>query len=202
MEQKGKKEGGWGEGIFALLRLRIERFRFSLIKRKLKQKIFHLLLKEKMGAEKNKKCNEKISVLVCRSKAEASGNAPTELPVFSERKISFRATTRSASGQSGFCSKKVRISSKQYRQFTISAFWGEIASALRASAGARSAPKPHFAPICHAPRGEKETAWFWIWKFVWAKPKAKQSFANQSFFVSPLAKHRSDNFNILTIIKL
>jgi hypothetical protein len=37
-KQKGKKEGGWGEGIFALLRLRIERFRFSLIKRKLRQR--------------------------------------------------------------------------------------------------------------------------------------------------------------------
>jgi hypothetical protein len=49
------------------LRLRIERFRFSLIKRKPKQKIFQILLpacrqagKKKMGAEKNKKCNEKI----------------------------------------------------------------------------------------------------------------------------------------------
>lgn len=71
------------------------------------------------GAEKNEKCNEKISVLVCRSGVEASGNAPTELPVFSERKISFGATTRSARGQSGFCSKKVRISSKRYRQFSL-----------------------------------------------------------------------------------
>jgi len=51
-KQKGKKEGGWGEGIFALLRLRIERFRFSLIKRKPKQKIFHLLSKEKNGGQK------------------------------------------------------------------------------------------------------------------------------------------------------
>ena len=51
-KQKGKKEGGWGEGIFALLRLRIKRFRFSLIKRKPKQKIFHLLLKEKNGGQK------------------------------------------------------------------------------------------------------------------------------------------------------
>jgi hypothetical protein len=34
------------------LRLRIERFRFSLIKRKPKQKIFHLLLKEKNGGQK------------------------------------------------------------------------------------------------------------------------------------------------------
>ena len=54
-KQKGKKEGGLGEGIFALLRLRIERFRFSLIKRKPKQKIFHLLLKEKNGGQKKLK---------------------------------------------------------------------------------------------------------------------------------------------------
>ena len=50
-KQKGKKEWGWGEGIFALLRLKIERFRFSLIKRKPKQKIFHLLLKDKVNCE-------------------------------------------------------------------------------------------------------------------------------------------------------
>ena len=156
-KQKGKKEGGWGEGIFALLRLRIERFRFSLIKRKPKQKIFHLLLKEKKwGAEKNKKCNEKISVLVCRSGAEASGNAPIELPVFSERKISFRATTRSARGQSGFCSKKVRISTKRYRQFTISEFSEVLRTCGAVAPPAGGTERADFATICHAPRGEKE----------------------------------------------
>ena len=87
-KQKGKKEGGWGEGIFALLRLELERFRFPLIKRKSKQKIFHLLLKEKNGGRKNKKCNEKISVLVRRSEAEASGNAPTELSRSTSVKLS------------------------------------------------------------------------------------------------------------------
>ena len=72
-KQKGKKEGGLGEGIFALLRLRIERFRFSLIKRNPKQKIFQILLKEKNGGRKKiKKCIEKISVLVRRSGAEAN----------------------------------------------------------------------------------------------------------------------------------
>jgi len=102
-EQKGKKEGGWGEGIFALLRLRIERFRFPLIKRNPKQKIFHLLLKEKNGGRKKlKKCNEKISVLFRRSVAEASGNAPH---------------------YSGFCSKKVRISTKRYRQNIKTGFY-------------------------------------------------------------------------------
>ncbi|MAZ67150.1 hypothetical protein CL652_00005, partial [bacterium] len=80
-EQKGKKEGGLGEGIFALLRLELERFRFPLIKRNPKQKIFQILLKEKKwGQKKLKKCIEKFSVLVRRSVAEASGNAPIELP--------------------------------------------------------------------------------------------------------------------------
>ena len=73
-KQNGKKEGGWGEGIFALLRLELERFRFPLIKRKPKQKIFHLLLKEKNGGRKNKKCR-KIFCFVRRSKAEVDGNA-------------------------------------------------------------------------------------------------------------------------------
>jgi len=33
-EQKGKKKRGLGKGIFALLRFKLERFLFSLIKRK------------------------------------------------------------------------------------------------------------------------------------------------------------------------
>ena len=56
-EQKGKKERGLGKGIFALLRIKLERFRFSLIKKKPKQKIFQILLKEKIAppqAEKKK----------------------------------------------------------------------------------------------------------------------------------------------------
>ena len=53
-----------GEGIFALLRIRIERFRFSLIKRNTKQKNFPFLLKEKIAREKIKKCRENFSVLV------------------------------------------------------------------------------------------------------------------------------------------
>jgi hypothetical protein len=63
-KQKGKKEGGLGEGIFAFLRLEIERFRFSLIKRNTKQKNFLFLLKEKITREKIKKRREKFSVLV------------------------------------------------------------------------------------------------------------------------------------------
>jgi len=85
----GKKEGGLGEGIFALLRLKLEHFRFSLIKRKPKQKVFQILLKEKNGGRKKlKKCIEKISVLVRRRGAEASGNAPIELPRSTSVKLS------------------------------------------------------------------------------------------------------------------
>jgi len=80
-KQKGKKEGGLGEGIFALLRLEIERFRFSLIKRNIRQyggqapqiNVLFLLParrslgaggKEKNAREKIKKCRENLSVLV------------------------------------------------------------------------------------------------------------------------------------------
>ena len=90
-KQKSKKEGVGGEGIFALLRLELERFRFSLIKRNTKQINFLFLLK-KDAREKIKKCRENFSVLICRSpeySGEASGNAPH---------------------YSGFSLKKVRIS--------------------------------------------------------------------------------------------
>ncbi len=59
-KQKGKKEGGLGEGIFALLRFKLERFRFSLVKRNPKQKIFQILLKEKNGGEKIKNVLKKF----------------------------------------------------------------------------------------------------------------------------------------------
>ena len=91
-KQKGKKEGGLGEGIFALLRLRIERFRFSLNKRNAKQKNFLFLLKGKIAREKIKKCRKNFSVLICRSGAETSGNAHHSYSRFSLKKvrISFR----------------------------------------------------------------------------------------------------------------
>jgi hypothetical protein len=132
LKQKGKKEGGLGEGIFALLRIKIERFRFSLIKRNTKQKNFLFLLKEKIAREKIKKCRENFSVLVCRSGAEASGNAPHSC--------------------SGFSLKKVRISFRIRSQIVCSAF---VASAQSASARALRALKADFKRICHAPRGSK-----------------------------------------------
>ena len=98
------------------MRLRIERFRFPLNQRKPKQKIFHLLLKERNGGRKKlKKCNEKISVLVRRSGAEASGNAPIELPRSPSVRLGSEPSRTRSVRQSGFCSKKVRISTKRYR---------------------------------------------------------------------------------------
>jgi len=130
-KQKGKKKGGLGEGIFALLRLRLERFRFSLIKRNTKQINFLFLLKEKIAREKIKKCRENFFVLVCRSKAEASGNAPI---------------------YSGFSLKKVRISFRVRSQIVCC---GLFTSALRASVSALRALRPDFERICHAPHGSK-----------------------------------------------
>jgi hypothetical protein len=117
------------------LRIKIERFRFSLNKRNTKQKNFLFLLKEKIAREKIKKCRENFSVLVCRSGAEASGNAPHSCSEFSL--------------------KKVRISFRIRSQIVCSAF---VASPLRGSASALRALRADFERICHAPRGSKNNS--------------------------------------------
>ena len=119
-----------------------------------------------MGAEKNKKRNEKISVLVRRSEAEASGNAPIELPRSTSVRFSSEPPRTRSVRQSGFCSKKVRISTKRYRQFTISEFSEVLRTCGAVATPAGEAERADFERICHAPRGQKEMFWFWIWKFV------------------------------------
>ena len=158
-KQKGKKEGGWGEGIFALLRLRIERFRFSLIKRNTKQKNFLFLLKEKIAREKIKKCRENFSVLVCRSGAEASGNAPYYY--------------------SGFSLKKVRISFRIRSQIVC---WAFVASPLRGSASPPEAGKADFKRICHAPRGSKTNSRSRKIRFAQACLRFRESETANLFF--------------------
>jgi hypothetical protein len=161
-KQKGKKEGGLGDGIFALLRLRLERFRFSLIKRNTKQKNFLFLLKEKFAREKIKKCRENFSVLVCRSEAEASGNAPYSC--------------------SGFSLKKVRISFRIRSQIVCSAF---VASPQSASARPPEAGKADFERICHAPRGSKTNSRSRKIRFAVAKQQNPALRDSQSFFSRP-----------------
>jgi len=169
-KQKGKKEGGWGEGIFALLRIKIERFRFSLIKRNIRQyggqapqKNFLFLLKEKITREKIKKCRENFSVLVCRSEAETSGNAPHSC--------------------SGFFLKKVRISFRIRSQIVCSAF---VASAQSASARALRALRADFKRICHAPRGSKTNSRSCKIRFAVAKRQNSANGGIANLFFSPL----------------
>ena len=103
------------------MRLELERFRFPLIKRKAKQKIFQILLKEKNGGRKKlKKCIEKISVSVRRSGAEASGNAPIELPRSTSVKLSSEPPRARRVISRGSVQKKLEFQPKGTAVFTRS----------------------------------------------------------------------------------
>ncbi|KKU10272.1 MAG: hypothetical protein UX15_C0034G0004 [Parcubacteria group bacterium GW2011_GWA1_45_7] len=93
IQQAGKKEGGLGEGIFA----RPPKKRSPaalLVQSRTQQKSFLFLLEEKIGRAQIKKCRENFFV---GWRALASGGG-------AERQ----------SSQSGFSSKKVRISSSKH----------------------------------------------------------------------------------------
>ena len=93
-KQAGKKEGGWGEGIFARLPKRSPAA--LLVQSRTQQKSFLFLLEEKIGWAQIKKCEENF---FAGWRASASGGG-------AERQ----------SSQSGFSSKKVRILTKRHRQ--------------------------------------------------------------------------------------
>jgi hypothetical protein len=162
-KQKGKNSFPPTPFLFALLRIRIERFRFSLIKRNTKQKNFLFLLNEKIAREKIKKCRENFSVLFCRSGAEASENAPHSC--------------------SGFSLKKVRISFRIRSQIVCSAF---VASAQSASARALRALRADFKRICHAPRGSKTNSRSRKIRFAVAKQQNSANGGIANLFFSPL----------------
>jgi len=118
IQQAGKKEGGWGEGIFARL-LRKRNPAALLVQSRVPQKSFLFLLEEKEIVRQIKKCEENF---FAGWRASASGGG-------AERQ----------SSQSGFSSKKVRILTKRHRQFSDCDFWAIPASPRqrRGSASAR-----------------------------------------------------------------
>jgi len=100
-KQKGKKEGGWGEGIFALLRSPRRRRGWGgsvsaipLLAEYQNRTFFFSLIEKNFGGARLKKCREKFSVLLAvvkRRRAETLGG------IYSK-------------SASGFSLKKVRIS--------------------------------------------------------------------------------------------
>ena len=142
-KQKGKKERGWGEGIFALLLSPRQRRGWggsvSAIPPKAEyqnRKIFFSLFEKIFGGARLKKFRENFSVLLAvaeRRRAETLGGIQSK-------------------SACGFSLKKVRISFRVRSQIVCC---GLFASALRASVSALRALKPDFKRICHAPRGSK-----------------------------------------------
>ena len=106
LKQAGKKEGGWGEGIFA--RLCFPRRRrgwggsVSAIPPKAEyqnKKIFFSLIEKSLGGARLKKCRENFFVLLAETK---------------RRRAETLSRIQSAKF-SGFSSKKVRILTKRHR---------------------------------------------------------------------------------------
>lgn len=181
-KQAGKKKKGCGENEFLPACQSAEgglwggkRFRNSASAERQNRKIFVSLIEKNFGGARLKKCRENFSVLFVEAK---------------RRRTETLGGNQSAKS-SGFCSKKVRILTKRYRQFSKLEFWAIVASPSLRSGSASAVilkgnlkSKNNFCPLKR--------------KFILAKPKAKQSFANQSFFLSPLAKGKAIISNILT----
>lgn len=106
-KQAGKKKKGCGENEFLLACQSAEGGQWGgnvsaipLARGRQNRKIFFSLIEKNFGGARLKKCRENFSVLLAvakRRRAETLGGIQS-------------------AKSSGFCSKKVRISSKQYRQ--------------------------------------------------------------------------------------
>ena len=96
-KQAGKKEGGWGEGIFARLPKRSPAA--LLVESRTQQKSFLFLLEEKEIARQIKKCEENFFAGQRAKRAAAGRNVQIS--------------------QSGFSSKKVRISSNKHHHIEL-----------------------------------------------------------------------------------
>jgi len=171
LKQAGKKEGGWGEGIFA--RLRFPRRRrgwggsVSAIPPKAEyqnRKIFFSLIEKNFGGARLKKCRENFSVLLAKAK---------------RRRAETLGGVQSAKS-SGFCSKWVRISSNKHHHIELAASLG--ASPL-ASAGSFVSKSKGFL------KSIESFCWL-IWRFANLKSLSCPATAGQKpiFFLSSLTK--------------
>jgi len=120
IQQAGKKEGGWGEGIFARL-LRKRSPAALLVQSRTQQKSFLFLLEEKIGRQ-IKKCEENFFA-------------------------GWRALASGGGAKRQFLSKKFRARFRISHQTQLSPFWERIASGQRPSAfglcALRKAKKSH-----------------------------------------------------------
>jgi len=124
---------------------------------------------------------KKFTVLVRRSEAEASGNAPTELSRSTSVKLSSEPPRARRVISRGSVQKKLEFQPKGTANLQFQSFWKFYAPAVRLPrlrARLKGLILQRFATLCVA---KKEMFWFWIWKFVRALPKAKQSFATNLF---------------------
>ena len=118
--EDGSAGGGQGEECRAV---RASKPRRLFVRTEASREVFFSLIEKNFRGRAKEKIVKKTSLLDTRARRAAAGR---------ERTIWFRATTRAARGQSGFCSKKVRISSNRHHQIELVASLG--ASPL-ASAG-------------------------------------------------------------------
>ena len=102
--EDGSAGGGQGEECRAV---RASKPRRLFVRTEASREVFFSLIEKNFRGRAKGKIVKKTSLLDTRAKRAAAGR---------ERTIWFRATTRAARGQSGFCSKKVRISSNRHHQ--------------------------------------------------------------------------------------
>ncbi len=102
--EDGSAGGGQGEECRAV---RASKPRRLFVRTEASREVFFSLIEKNFRGRAKEKIVKKTSLLDTRARRAAAGR---------ERTIWFRATTRAARGQSGFCSKKVRISSNRHHK--------------------------------------------------------------------------------------
>jgi len=146
-----------------------------------------------VGRKKLKKCIEKISVLVRCSGAEARGNAPTELPLYRSVRESSEPPRAPRVISRGSVQKRLEFQPKGTANLGFQRFGKDLflpAPAARSRSAQKGLNLQRFATLRAA---KKKCFGFGFGSSFW-RSQSKTKFCNQSFFVSPMAKFRSDNF--------